>query len=126
MNRRWTVTSFKYLGSGITDEGPKPETLSWIARTVAASTRLKPVCNDRSISPGSKIRLMLSLSHPSSCMLCYACVNHHYHQYHHHHVNNNNNNCHNHNINNNNNNTVITPSKPFTPTVNVKKTKQIS
>ena len=38
-----TVTSFKYLGSVITDEGSKPEILSRIAQTAAALTRLKPV-----------------------------------------------------------------------------------
>ena len=37
-----TVTSFKYVGSVMTDEGSKPEILSWIAQT-AALTRLKPV-----------------------------------------------------------------------------------
>ena len=37
------VTSFKYLGSVITDEGSKPEILSRIAQTTAALTRLKPV-----------------------------------------------------------------------------------
>ena len=35
-----TVTSFKYLGSDITDEGSKPEILSRIA---LALTRQKPV-----------------------------------------------------------------------------------
>ena len=35
-----TVTSFKYLGSVITDEGSKPEILSRTAQTTAASTRL--------------------------------------------------------------------------------------
>ena len=55
-----TVTSFKYLGSVITDEGSKPEILSRIAQTTAALTRLKPVWNDRSISLSSKIRLMHS------------------------------------------------------------------
>ena len=44
-----TVTSFKYLSSVITDDGSKPEILSRIAETTAALTRLKPVCNDRSI-----------------------------------------------------------------------------
>ena len=53
-----TVTSFKYLGSIITDEGSKPGILSRIAQTTAALTKLKPVWNDRSISLGSKIRLM--------------------------------------------------------------------
>ena len=38
-----TVTSFKYLGSVITDEGPKPQILSRIAQATAALTRLKPV-----------------------------------------------------------------------------------
>ena len=37
-----TVTSFKYLGSVIADEGSKPEILSRIAQTTAALTRLKP------------------------------------------------------------------------------------
>ena len=68
-----TVTSFKYLGSVITDEGSKPEILSnKIAQTTAALTRQKPVWIDKSISLSSKIRLMRPLSHQSSCML----VNH--------------------------------------------------
>ena len=50
-----TVTSFKYLGLVITDEGSKPEILSRIAQITAALTRLKPVWNDRSISLSSKI-----------------------------------------------------------------------
>ena len=56
-----TVTSFKYLGSVITDEGSKPEILPSIAQTTEALTRLKPVWNDRSISLSSKIQLMRSL-----------------------------------------------------------------
>ena len=35
-----TVTSFKYLGSVITDEGSNPEILSRIAQATAALTRL--------------------------------------------------------------------------------------
>ena len=50
-----TATTFKYLGSVITDEGSKPETLSRIAQTIAALTRLKPVWIDKSISLSSKI-----------------------------------------------------------------------
>ena len=38
-----TVTSFKYLGSVITDEGSKLEILSRILQATAALTRLKPV-----------------------------------------------------------------------------------
>ena len=61
-----TITSFKYLGSVITDEGSKPEILSRIAQTTAALTRLKPVLHDRSISLSSKIRLVTSI-------FLYAC-----------------------------------------------------
>ena len=38
-----TVTSFKYLGLVITDEGCTLKILSRIAQTIAALTRLKPV-----------------------------------------------------------------------------------
>ena len=48
-----TVTSFKYLGSVITDEGSKPEILPRIAQTTAALIRLKPVWIDKSISLSS-------------------------------------------------------------------------
>ena len=65
-----TVTSFKYLGSVVTDEGSKPEILSRIARATAALIRLKPVWNDRSISLSSKIRLMCSLV---TFIFLYAC-----------------------------------------------------
>ena len=56
-----TVTSFKYLGSVITDDDSKPEILSRITQTKTALTRLKPVWSDRSVSLSSKIRLMRSL-----------------------------------------------------------------
>ena len=65
-----TATSFKYLGSVISDEGSKAEILSRIAQTTAALTRLKPVWNDRSIPLSSKIQLMCSLVTP---ILLYAC-----------------------------------------------------
>ena len=65
-----TVTSFKYLGSVITDEGSKPEILSRIAQTTSALTRLKPVWNDRSISLSSKIQLMCSFV---TSIFLYAC-----------------------------------------------------
>ena len=67
-----TVTSFKRLGSVITDKGSKPEILPRIAQKTAALTGLKPVWNDRSISLSSKIRLVRSLVISISCML----VNH--------------------------------------------------
>ena len=56
-----TVTSFRYLGSLVSDEGSRPEILTRIAQTTAALTRLKPILNDRSIFLSSKIRLMRSL-----------------------------------------------------------------
>ena len=62
-----TVTSFKYLGSVITDEGSKPEILSRIA---AALTKLKPVWIDKSISLSSKIRLVRFLV---TSIFLYAC-----------------------------------------------------
>ena len=65
-----TVTSYEYLGSVITDEGSNSEILSRIAQTTAALTRLKPVWNDRSISPSYKIRLMRSLV---TSIFLYAC-----------------------------------------------------
>ena len=65
-----TVTSFKYLGSVITDKGSKPEILSRIAQTTAALTRLKPVWIDKSIFLSSKIRLMHSLV---TSIFLYAC-----------------------------------------------------
>ena len=65
-----TVTSFKYLGSVMTDEGSKPKILSRIAQATAALTRLKPVWNDRSISLSSKIQLMRSLV---TSIFLYAC-----------------------------------------------------
>ena len=55
-----TVTSFKYLGSVISDEGSKSEILSWIALTTAALTTLEPVWSDRSISASSKMRSLVT------------------------------------------------------------------
>ena len=49
-----TATSFKYLGSVISDEGSEPEILSRIAQTTAL-TRLKTVWIDESISLSFKI-----------------------------------------------------------------------
>ena len=65
-----TVTSFKYLGSIITDEDSKHEILSRIVQTTAALTRLKPVSIDKSISPSSRIQLMCSLV---ASIFLYAC-----------------------------------------------------
>ena len=64
------VTSFKHLGSVITDKGSKPEILSRTAQTTAALTRLKSVWIDKSISLSSKIRLMRCLV---TSIFLYAC-----------------------------------------------------
>ena len=50
------LSSFKYLGSVVTDEGSKSEILSRIVQTTEALARLTLVWNDRSISLSSKIR----------------------------------------------------------------------
>ena len=65
-----TITSFKYLGSVIPDEGSKPEILCRIALTTAALTRLKTVWINKSIYFSSKIRLMRSLV---TSIFPYAC-----------------------------------------------------
>ena len=65
-----TITSFKYLGSVITEEGSKTEILSRIAQTTAALTRLKPVWIENSIFLSSKIRLTRSLV---TSIFLYAC-----------------------------------------------------
>ena len=72
-HRLETVSSFKYLGSVITDEGAKPQVLK----------RLKPVWKDNNVALGSKIRLMLALdmsTYVYDCelneMLLTSCVTH--------------------------------------------------
>ena len=65
-----TVTSFRYLGSVITDQGSKPKILTGIAQTTIALTRLKPVWIGKSISLSSKIRLTRSLV---TSIFLYAC-----------------------------------------------------
>ena len=53
-----TVTSFKYLGANVLDEGSKQEVLSRTAQATAALTKLKPIWRDNKISLGSKVKLM--------------------------------------------------------------------
>ena len=65
-----TVTSFKYLGAVVTDDGSKPEVLSRIAQATAALTKLKPIWRDNNISLGSKVKLMRSLV---ISIFLYAC-----------------------------------------------------
>ena len=57
-----TVTSFKYLGAVVSDDGSKPEVLLRIAKVTAALTKLKPIWRDNNISLGSKVKLMHSFA----------------------------------------------------------------
>ena len=45
-----TVTSIKYLGAVVSDDGSKPEVLSRIEQATAALTKLKPIWRDNTIS----------------------------------------------------------------------------
>ena len=45
-----TVTSIKYLGAVVSDDGSKLEVLSRIAQATAALTKLKPIWRDNTIS----------------------------------------------------------------------------
>ena len=65
-----TVTSFKYLGAVVSDDGSRPGVLSGIARAAAALAKLGPIWRDGNISLGSKVKLMRSLV--VSVFLC-AC-----------------------------------------------------
>ena len=65
-----TVTSFKYLGAVVSDDGSKPEVLSRIAQATTALTKLKPIWRDINISLGSKVKLMQSLV---ISIFLYAC-----------------------------------------------------
>ncbi|KAJ8379015.1 hypothetical protein AAFF_G00231840 [Aldrovandia affinis] len=64
------VSSFKYLGAIVSDEGSKKEVLARIAQTTAALTQLKPIWKDKNISLGSKVRLLRSLV---ISIFLYAC-----------------------------------------------------
>ena len=65
-----TVTSFKYLGGVVSDDGSKPEVLSRITQAIPDLTKLKPIWRDDNISLGSKVKLMRSLV---ISIFLYAC-----------------------------------------------------
>ena len=65
-----TVTSFKFLGATVLDEGSKPEILSRIAQAIAALTKLKPIWRDNNISLGPKVKLMRPFV---NSIFLYAC-----------------------------------------------------
>ena len=56
------VSSFKYLGSKISDEGSKPEIVARIAQSTAALCKLRNIWRSKKISLYSRIRLMRSLA----------------------------------------------------------------
>ena len=51
-----TVTSVKYIGAVVSDDGSIPEILSRIAQATAAVTKLKPIWRDNNVSLGSKVK----------------------------------------------------------------------
>ena len=65
-----TVSSFKYLGAVVSDDGSKPEVLSRIAQATAAHTKLKPIWRDNNISLISKVKQMRSII---ISIFLYAC-----------------------------------------------------
>ena len=56
-----TITSFKYLGAVVSDNGSKPEIFSRIAAPTAALTKLKPIWRENNVSLGPQMKLMRSL-----------------------------------------------------------------
>ena len=65
-----TVSSFKYLGAVVSNDGSKPEVLSRIEQATAALTKLKPIWRDDNISLGSKMKLLRFLV---ISIFLYAC-----------------------------------------------------
>ena len=55
-----TITSLKYLGGVVSDDGSKPAVPSIIAQATAALTKLKRKWRNNTISLGSKIKLVRS------------------------------------------------------------------
>ena len=64
------VSTFKYLGSIISEEGSKPEILARTAQATAAMTKLKRIWKDKNIQLSSKVRLMRALV---ISIFLYAC-----------------------------------------------------
>ena len=65
-----TVTSFKYLGANVSDDGANPKILSRTEQGTAALTKMKPIWRDNNVSIGSKVKLMRSLV---VSIFLYAC-----------------------------------------------------
>ena len=62
----WTVTSFKYLGAVVSEDGLKSE----IEQAIAALTKLTPIWRDNITCLGSEEKLMRSLV---ISIFLYAC-----------------------------------------------------
>ena len=69
-HRLGTVTSFRYPGAVVSDDGSKPKVLSRIAQATAALTKLKPIWRDNNISLGPKVKLTRSIV---ISIFLYAC-----------------------------------------------------
>ena len=69
-NKLEVVSTFKYLGAIISDEGSKKEVICRIAQATAALTKLSTIWKDKEISLSTKIRLMRSLV---TSIFLYAC-----------------------------------------------------
>ena len=65
-----TLTSFKYLGTVVLDDGFKLEVLLRTAQATVALIKLKPIWRDNNISLGSKVKLVRSLV---ISIFLYAC-----------------------------------------------------
>ena len=65
-----TVTSFKYLGAVVSDDGSKPKILLRNAQFTAVRIKLKPIWREINIFLGSKVKLMRSLV---ISIFLYAC-----------------------------------------------------
>ena len=65
----YTITSFKYFGAVVSDNGSKAKILSRIAQVTAVLAKLK-VWRDNNIPLGSKVKLMRSLV---ISIFLYAC-----------------------------------------------------
>ena len=65
------MTSFKFLGAVVSDDGSNPKVFSMIEQAIAALTKLKPIWRDNNnISLGSKVKLKRSLVFS---IFLYAC-----------------------------------------------------
>ena len=65
-----TVTSFKYLGAVVSDNGSNPEILSRLAQATTDPTKLKLIWRHNHISLGSKVKLVHSVA---ISIFLYAC-----------------------------------------------------